>query len=368
LGDVNDRVGRAFLPDQDRQECLSYFVDVQNSGTICTKYPGQGDFTNLVIAGDCAVEDGIWAHPANSGGDTPVDRLKVTVSGDFTLASNAVVNLQGRGFAAGFGPGAGNGLVRSAGGGSAASHGGRGGVGTNATPANTYDAVAAPTNLGSGAFGPAAGNLELLVGGTARIDGSVQASAGLANVANPGAAGGTVFITAGALAGSGAINASGGSGYQSGGGGRIAVILTNGMSFANVAMLCSGGTTSAAAKGAAGTVYCELPGGGTGQGELVIDNAGLSTPTTVYTPLDSNQPDISNIALTLTNRGSVGLLSDLTIRDLRIRTNTATRLYLNGYRLTIRTPFHPDWGHTNWVSYDGGQIIWLMPGSILQVY
>lgn len=336
--------------------------------TIRTKYPGQGTFTNLAITGDCVVLGGSWTHLTNTGASVAADRLKVTVGGDFTLGSNTVIALQGKGFAAASGPGAGNSLLRSTASGVAASHGGRGGVGSGAVPANTYDSIIAPSNLGSSAYGTGGGgNLELGVGGAATIDGVIQASAVQVDVAYPGSAGGSIYITAGSVAGSGSLSASGGSGYQSGGGGRIAVVVTNSDSFGNLAMAAAGGGSSISAKGAAGTIYRRGKSDKPGAGQLVIDNGNLSTPTNVYTALGDGTWDLRGVTMTLTNRACVGLLSNAVMRDLWLRTNTPTRLYLNGYTLRLLTEYHADWGHTNWVVYNDGQILWRTPGSVLML-
>jgi hypothetical protein len=246
--------------------------------TIRTKYPGQGAFTNFMISGDCRIEGGSWTHPANTGGGTAIDRLAVTVAGNFALGTGAVINLNSRGYAALTGPGAGNNIQRQTATGSrAASHGGRGGIGLPpVVPASAYGSALAPTNLGSGAnTGPAGaggGALLLTVGGTATVHGTVQADGDTSTTLQPGSSGGSLYIIAGTLAGNGTLSADGGNGYETGGGGRIAVVLTNSDSFGNITMTTFGGAPGALTRGAAGTLYTESKSQGNGRGTLTINN------------------------------------------------------------------------------------------------
>jgi hypothetical protein len=88
---------------QDWMQTAAYTGTV----TILTRYPGHGLFTNLSILGNAYLSNGTWTHPANSGGSGAVDCLRVTIGGDWVVESNAQINVDGKGYAAGRGPGAG---------------------------------------------------------------------------------------------------------------------------------------------------------------------------------------------------------------------------------------------------------------------
>jgi hypothetical protein len=160
--------------------------------TIATRYPGQGAFTNLAVTGSVTLLSGTWTHPVNTGVALEVDRLSVSVDGQFILGSNASINVTGRGYAAGRGPGAGNSLQRSAIG-VGASHGGRGAY-SAASGASCYGSITEPIDLGSGAAGAGGGAVKLHVAGPAEIHGSILAYGTMPSAQNPGSAGGSIWL------------------------------------------------------------------------------------------------------------------------------------------------------------------------------
>jgi hypothetical protein len=249
-------------------------VGYTGSVAFTTVSPGKGAFTNFVVAGNCVLSNGTWTHRSNSGVTVEVERLAVTIQGDLTLGADAWIKVDGRGFAPTRGPGAGGNGIYSQG----ATHGGIGGkIGSRAT----YGSIVAPTNHGSGAGGAGGGTVRLQVGGNAHIDGALRSSgvAGVGNAANTASAGGSIWITAGSMSGSGSIDASGFKGLKGGGGGggRIAVVLTGGSSFGDVKMLAPGGASNSSVDGAgAGTVYLETMNQPSGRGTLRVLNAGIA--------------------------------------------------------------------------------------------
>lgn len=347
--------------------------------TIATRYPGQGAFTNLLITGDCVISNGMWTHPANSGTNVQADRLCLTVGGKFILGAGSELDLSGRGFASQRGPSPGNALSRVAAGlgvsnGVAAAHGGRGAHGYLVTAAGGYSPFMTPTNLGSGAYSPGGGALLLTVSNQAVVDGLIDAGGGVGPVETPGSSGGSIYLVADSLSGAGTLAVNGGSGYWGGGGGRLAVFVRNADSFGNVAMTAYGGFQSGnpSSGGAAGTVYRERQSDGPGRGQLIVNNNNQAVPQPdVLTDLPAAAGfvpgEVVGSVLSITNRGWVGLTASLVMRDLFLRTNTATRLNLQGKTLRLTTLFHPDWGHTNNVIYGGGQIVWPATGTIILV-
>jgi len=257
-----------------------------------------GTFTNVVITGDCIVSNGTWWHPRS--GASPTYRIHVKVGGNFTLGSNATINVNSNGYDRGCGPGAGS--AACANGQPAASYGGLGGDAINPT----YGLYTMPTNLGSAAWAYGGGAVWLRVGGVATINGTITArpSADLAQ-----ASGGSIFIEAGSLAGSGVLDVScpWNSWIQrGGGGGRIAIILGSGTTFGSVKMYAYGGQSQDAVSGSAGTIYLQKAGQPAGRGRLIINQNGISTLTRTMMPVTATGLDLLT-ALVITNKAVLGL-------------------------------------------------------------
>ncbi|MBX3412575.1 MAG: hypothetical protein KF708_07800 [Pirellulales bacterium] len=182
--------------------------------------------------------------------------LQVTVSERIIVDALSRIDVNGRGYAAQTGPGAGTaGGVGSAG----ASHGGRGGNGYSGSGGGgiagpTYGSLSEPIALGSGGGSQRGGGaIRLNVGGELIVDGSIAAN----GVSGSGAgAGGSIFITTDSWSGAGSITANGGSfvsgayGNGGGGGGRIAVYYEQKDFLGTV--LARGGS---GVVGGAGTIY-----------------------------------------------------------------------------------------------------------------
>jgi len=298
--------------------------DYAGTVTFKTVYPGQGSFTNFVVTGDVELLGGTWTHPANSGGDVAVNRLCVTVGGDFTLGAAASINLDGCGYAAAMGPGAGNSAATTSG--RSASHGGSGarlGDGKG-----TYGSATCPEYPGSGAYSPGGGALKLAVGGDASIDGTVSAQG--VNLAANGnychGAGGSVMITAASFSGSGHIRAgidrNGQTPYYGSGGGRVALRSATAGDFSALTISAYAHNAAGQGYGNAGTIYLETP----SARRLVIDNGNVGDASANYTDIPAklhhaaDRPafdgELADVTLIVTNGGRAGLTSDLRIGDI----------------------------------------------------
>ncbi len=381
-------------------------ADYAGTVTIRTVYPTApltpGAFTNLVITGDVTLSGGTWTHIANSGDHDAVDRLAVSVGGNFTLTAPAGINLTGRGFAMARGLGAGSddgqGSRRSMFG-RGASHGGQGGWGSNvAEPAPTYGSIAKPETLGSGASRRGGGALRLVVDGTATIDGLIQANGvPRADDSSPGAAGGSIFLMASKLGGSGVngvLSARGASGYQAGGGGRIAVHLDACDDFSAVQFQAAGNTGPTTASGwipqgisGSGTIYLEGDNNGERIAWLLIDNAdvddwgeGGMTPLPSELSVGDIEPypatgngKLAAATLDINAAARVWMLEHFRMRDLE-RISDDSTLYLNNFTLYFKDEEPPDFpdlsepsddpvsipvalgGGT--IDPDGGRVLW----------
>lgn len=184
------------------------------------------------------------------------------------------------------------------------------------------------------------------------------------------------MITAGALAGTGAISVNGGNGYPGGfagggGGGRIVVALTNANDFGNVAMTAFGGNDSGNVSqfGAGGTIYRERSSNLRGRGILTIDNTNKTTDAMTMLPSPSGAVpgELDRVTLTSTNTCRIGIGTNVMIGDLFLKTNSI--LHLQGCTLSVNTRYHDDWGNTNWVVYAGGQIVWMrLKGMVITLW
>jgi hypothetical protein len=287
------------------------------------------------------------------------------MDGNFLLGSNALINLTARGYANAQGPGAGNTQQRRGDIGKGASYGGRGGFGTNTSPAACYGSLLAPEDLGSGADGRGGGAARLVVGGQACIDGAIVAHGDTVSGQNPGPSGGSIWLTAASLEGNGALRAHGDTGYQSGGGGRIAVTLTQSNTFGNVAMTAYGGAGSSPpyVRGSAGTVFMQAARERPDHGTLRIDNNNYANSAAFavdwFTELPPTlNPDgdlLRSVAVVVTNGANVGITAPLTIGNL-LWLNSGTKLYLQGNDLIVRAVEHPL--GPGIVIDAGGHILW----------
>ncbi|MGZ6426674.1 MAG: Ig-like domain-containing protein [Bdellovibrio sp.] len=209
--------------------------------------------------------------------------LSISVQSNFNLCLTCNINVDGKGYTAGNGPGAGSGVSGTGG-----SYGGLGGVGASAVAsAASYGSVTAPTDLGSGGSvngGKGGGSIRLNVAGTLTLNGTITSN-GTAGAtyccwgSASGGSGGSIQITTGTLAGStGILHADGGAGGDGnaggGSGGRIAINYgTDSYSGGAIAIGKSGFGGGSSRSGGAGTIFL-LHNGVETYGSLVVDNNG----------------------------------------------------------------------------------------------
>lgn len=230
---------------------------------IQTTY-SNGAFPLFSIANDCTVNGGKWTHASNTNvaDKTAAEyRLNVAIGGDFTLGVGAKIDLIGRGYNVGRCP--------------AGSEVGVHAATARGTYSAIYGNVLAPEDIGSGGesggqYGPnissGGGAVKLVVTGSAVVDGTIAANAQKQYVSgNPEkghGAGGSVFITASSISGSGTVDVSARpagiseiayTGYA-GSGGRMALVATSGEVTIPMANLLANGSYGSYSAGA-GTIY-----------------------------------------------------------------------------------------------------------------
>ncbi len=241
--------------------------------TFMTTYPGQG-FETFNITGDVSIEGGTWTHNENT--NTEMYRLSVAVGGSFSLGSAAKLDARRKGYQKNSYPS----------GGSAGVHGG--GYGSYSS---VYGNVYKPIALGAGNSTTAGGGAIFLdVEGSVEINGIVRAdtgenTSGWLNESH--GAGGSIYIEAASVVGSGKINASAlETAYTSnpGSGGRIAITLTSatelGLPIANI----SANGTDARSNGSSGAGTILIKTANQRYGSLYVKNIARKAVYTHYFP------------------------------------------------------------------------------------
>lgn len=213
LFSTNDIIWDAMAP-----VTVKSFLQTNYTGTVTfrTVY-GTSGFTSFNVTGDCGVDSGTWTHPAN--GSAAEYRLNVTVGGNLTIGSSAMIDARKKGLSAGNCPE----------GGVVGLHGG----GRGSTTATIGD-VSIPELPGAGGKSASGGGaIKLQVVGDAVLNGKVRADAG-ENDNSWGAAevgaGGSVYLSARTIAGTGTITVASPkfsiTSDRAPSGGRVALVVT----------------------------------------------------------------------------------------------------------------------------------------------
>ncbi len=237
------------------------------------------------------------------------DNLTISIEQNATIEADGKINLDGVGYLADTGPGAGASAYYSGG----AAHGGNGANSSYTTGGSAYGSILAPTELGSGGGGGGGiggGALRLIAGGTLLVDGEIRAGGFEAGGHAGGGAGGSLYLTVGVLAGSGTISANGGNVNHAsagcGAGGRIAIEYGANDFTGNIA---TRGGSNGNYFGGAGTIYTKQTDATVGH--VLVDN---SDARGAWTPLTSPEA----FHLTIANDGVVYPSEPLTITSLDI--------------------------------------------------
>ena len=301
-----------------------------------------GKRRELIVTGDITLNGGRWhqantpslakTHPGWTTGEG-VYRLIARAGGNFTVGAKAVVEANLSGFRKEQGPG----KTGSRG----ATHGGSDNgyyAGNSASPeTNHYGSVRHPVTQGSGAvYSVGGGALELSADGAFALDGALEADGG--SYLYYTGSGGSVFVTAATLTGTGHVYACG---YcttaSAGAGGRLAFVQTGaGATFDGFTgtLRCYGNSGHSNP----GTIYWETPAdkekGGVleirGRNSLSVDNRGY------YTMLVNTGEDFTFDTLVLTNKVKFAIGPGVTLKANRIVSNTTNnRLVLLGGKLVV---------------------------------
>ncbi|PLW80539.1 hypothetical protein C0585_02095, partial [Candidatus Woesearchaeota archaeon] len=305
-------------------------INITSSGTLIS------NAQNVWINTSNIYIYGILTHKANTNSE--LYKLNVTAD-NMTIYSVGSINLNGKGYLAGYGTGSPG--YSDWGNMEGGAYGGEAGPGTGTTV--VYGSLTNPINLGSGggtntyqANGDGGGAALFNVSDTLIIDGSITAN-GLAGVGSTrddgGGSGGSVYIYANKVEGNSYISANGGNAYEyggAGGGGRIAIYYGN---LSDGISITAYGGSNGGRSGASGTIY--LKADSQTYGDLIINNNNLnnlgSDQYSYSTPIISDQNfssitiknyailelrngmDVISENINISNVGTLSLLSGSTI-------------------------------------------------------
>ena len=175
-----------------------------------------------------------------------------------------------------------------------------GGVGYGSNLSKCYGSIFEPFNNGSKGNGYlGGGTVRLAAGGRLHVDGRVTAY-GYIGASGGGGSGGSVWLTAGLISGSGVISANCVSDYvtgnigqnYTGGGGRVALYQTsaNDWSELRITPTATGTATDSATRGDCGTIYWQLPTDVNHGGRIVVPAKYASTKGTVFPASGDGDP------------------------------------------------------------------------------
>ncbi|MGZ3971005.1 MAG: phage head spike fiber domain-containing protein [Mucilaginibacter sp.] len=288
-------------------------------------------YDSIVMANGAYITGSSWTSGVPAVGN---GKLLLQVTNDFSICSNCVVQMDGKGYK-GSGPGYGGTYVGGSHGGVAGNYPGYG-VGPAAFD-NTLD----PSDLGgsgNGTGGPGGGLLNITVGGTLTLNGAIQAN-GMLTSAWMGGAGGSIKITMGTLSGfGGSVKVNGASAYNgAGAGGRMALFYNTDSYSGGIANLTKeafggAGSSGVTSNAAAGTIFYKHVNVDS-VGHLIIKNNNYSIGNLgVYLPTTELTADASGLSfdsVTVAGNSILEVKSGNTFNLLTAGTLNFP-LYLNG--------------------------------------
>jgi hypothetical protein len=299
-------------------------VTILDGGTLVANYP-------VTMAGPLVVKSGgRVTHDAN--GAEPIYAVDIATTGNVTVEVGGAIDVNAKGYTKQAGPGATTSSWYGP------SHGGRGiyNDGRQIASAVCYGSISQPTTQGSGHSNNdyrGGGAIHLDIGGALVNDGLISADGNRDSGAYNPTAGGSVWITAGTMAGAGNFTANAAKrttkyDHSYAGGGRISLAVTNenaDLSGLTGAITAYGAGNPAGRNGGAGTVYLRTASQALDEGTLIIDNGLTSTKSSsAPTELSSTVLDKEVGAVIIRNRAQLAIYSNNTMTVSGSWTNAAT--------------------------------------------
>lgn len=325
----------------------------------CTNTNFAVDYPMSVNGSITAMESSVWEHSQNT--DSSAYRFDMSVSGDLTIGKGVSIDLRNLGYSA-TGPGGPKTTSRG---------GSHGGVARD-SGGDCYGDVFDPISLGSGGTsGLGSGAVRLSVGGVLTFNGEVK---GFGSSGNYGGSGGSVSFTSARLVGAGTINVNGAntasdSVYYSGGGGRVALRLTDPTAdfseFTGEVTAYGGKNGANSIRSGGGTIYratgAQYPYGG------VVTVSGSATDGVVaLPPLDADMENYKTATFQISS-GIARIDSDLSVGDVKLAKNAT--IALHGHTMTVLSPAASKKKSILGTVDDseGGSIEWPRKGLVLMV-
>jgi len=345
-------------------------VEVGTNGTIATAVPVTVSNAVHVAAGGKLTQVAV-----SKDLDDPAavkERLEWTVLGDMTIDAGGAVDVSSTGLSS----------MKGAWIDYKSAHGGR----YDNASKPCYGSVLDPFAYGSGGHGSwdcrGGGVAKLRVTGTLTVNGSLLAD-GNHGGSYWGAAGGSLSVTCGMLAGGGKIRAEGGGmtspANKCGGGGRIAVRQTVARDFTTawLGTVTAYGTVGSGGKGTpqagCGTVYLQSAADREGAGTIAVDNRGDGRGYTDFPMPEDGSPKKAyrQAKLSLGAGSTLVFTNDVTLFDLDVR-HADAKIDLNGRTVRITSYLHrygKDWASPTGtcVTVNGGKLVWQHEGFVLTV-
>ena len=342
-------------------------VLVGSGGKLALDYCG-ADGLNVVSNDFVIADGGVLTHSKNGTSAVGVaSRLCLEVVGNLRVQDGGEVDVSACGF--------------TDGGNIGGTHGGIGGAYYgNAdwiTYCPSYGSVESPVTVGRAARDTAGGGaVRLVVGQTLFLDGTISAcGGGVASKIEYSGAGGSVWITAGAISGAGLITACGGDNVSAaysmgGGGGRVSLAVgANGFADWSGRTLAFGGRNlNGLVGGFAGTVCTRE---GDGLPYVLVDNdgghvvvGGWNHPIGTLWPTEDTEEFLQSAQVTIRNGGHVTVSEDACIGEVSLE--DGGYLTVTNVTLKINSTVHRKrrkW--TGTVQDTNGQIIW--PSGMLLI-
>ena len=262
---------------------------------------------NVNLAGPTApgvyltIKDPVTATSVTVSGNVSVSTINAT---NLTIASGGVIDVSAQGYPANTSyPGATASTSLNGG-----SHIGAGGVNSGNAGA-TYGSIYFPSEFGAGGGdgGKGGGAIRLNITGTLQNDGAIRANGNAYETFNNiGGAGGSIWINAGTLAGSGTVEVNGGDtgSWGTGGGGAISITYANATGTILSNLFAKPGIRSSRGEfGGAGSIY--LKGPSSTFGSLTVNNAGIAGQPTLLPSLGSGIAQTGSSGATLVTDAAI---------------------------------------------------------------
>lgn len=340
-------------------------VDIDAKGTLILNSIA----TNNIVNGNFVARPGSKVtHDGPRYANTQSCGVNILVKGDMRVEKGASINVDGKGFNTGYGPGRGSLSGQST------INPSYGGIGYLNSATSCYGSILRPYSFGSpftssgGNSSAGGGQIAIVTEGNLVVDGIISAKGG----SSGGGTGGSILLKVKKLFGTGNVSVNGYSdpddGNYGAAGGRIAIYLTEATS---IKPDYTGSITYAAhnpsnRNNGNGTVYYEFANNESGGGTIYF-NPGNGYGTSFPMADDGNPRTAYAKATVELSSGTLYLLKDTTVYDLNIK---GGKINLQGHTLKVLSKKHKNgkgWANTyaNCVIEGGGKIVWAAGMSLV---